>query len=138
MGKRSDNLGGSEHIVLAAAARLQDSGGGFSRACGTAVVEEIERRTGRHMSMGAVCTTLERLEKRGLLESEISDREGRRAKRFYIVTDSGQDMLVETKQALEAIWKGLKLQVRPSLKINATSRDRLSQGKQRGAHPPHK
>ena len=90
------------------------------------------------MSMGAVCTTLERLEKRGLLESEISDREGRRAKRFYIVTDSGQDMLVETKQALEAIWKGLKLQVRPSLKINATSRDRLSQGKQRGAHPPHK
>jgi len=128
-------IGSSEHIILAAAARLSaGEGEKVSRACGTAVVQEIEDATGKRMSIGTVCTCLDRLEKRGFLASKVSDHEGRRPKRYYSLTDAGEKKLVELHDAIEAIWKGLKLgkgSGRGSLKLSAANH-----GGQK-AHSPH-
>jgi PadR family transcriptional regulator, regulatory protein PadR len=122
---RIRTIGSSEHIILAAAARLSASKKHeVSRACGTAVVQEIEEATGKRMSIGTVCTCLDRLEKRGFLGSKVSDHEGRRPKRYYALTDAGEKKLVELHDAIEAIWKGLKLgkgSDRGSLKLSAAS-----------------
>jgi len=102
---RNDIVGGTEHLVLAAVPRLQKKG--VSTASGTAVQKEVKEQAKRELSIGAICTTLERLEKRGLLESEISDRDGRRPKRFYSLTEPGLQALVEARSAFDGLWKGL-------------------------------
>ena len=112
--RRNDVLGGFEHLVLAATARLNDSASGVSHASGLSVRNEIDVRTGRNVSVGAVCTTLDRLEKKGLLESEISDRDGRRPKRYYSLTPPGLNALVEFRQAVDGIWRGLKVDLIPA------------------------
>jgi PadR family transcriptional regulator PadR len=106
---RNEIRGGSEHLVLTAVPRLKDTDLNVSRASGVSVKKEIEQQTGRSMSIGYICTTLDRLEKRGLLKSEVSDRDGRRPKRFYSLTKPGQEALIEAKQASESMWNGLDL-----------------------------
>jgi PadR family transcriptional regulator PadR len=60
---RGDLLGSLEHIILLALVRLKDN------AYGMTVRREIEERTGRNISIGAVYTTLERLEAKGYVSS---------------------------------------------------------------------
>ena len=112
--RRSDVLGGFEHLVLAATARLKDTATGDSHASGLSVRNEIDVQTGRNVSVGAVCTTLDRLEKKGLLKSEVSDRDGRRPKRYYSLTGPGLAALVEAHRAVERIWKGLRVDLIPA------------------------
>jgi DNA-binding PadR family transcriptional regulator len=100
-------LGGREYLVLAAVPRLRDTDLDVSLASGVAVQKEIERQTGRLISIGSVCTTLDRLEKKKLLTSDVSDRDGRRPKRFYSLSEPGHKTLVEAKRASDAMWKGL-------------------------------
>lgn len=73
-------LGEFEQMVLLALLRLREN------AYGSAVRVEIEKRTGREISIGALYTTLERLEKQGLVRSRIgeptAERGGRRKKYF--------------------------------------------------------
>jgi hypothetical protein len=57
--KRGELLGSLEHIILLALVRLEGS------AHGMIVRREIEERTGRNISIGAVYATLERLEAKG-------------------------------------------------------------------------
>ena len=56
------NLGEFEQLVLFAVLRLDD-------ASGLAIHDEIEARTGRDVSPGAIYTTLGRLEQRGLVRA---------------------------------------------------------------------
>jgi PadR family transcriptional regulator PadR len=107
--ERSIILGDTDHMVSAAVAQLKDSDSALSYASGLTVVKEIESRTGRQFSIGTICATLDRLEKRGFLTSEVSDRDGRRPKRFYYLTGEGQKALLEARHAVDSIWKGLKL-----------------------------
>ena len=57
-------LGEFEQLVLFAVLRLDE-------ASGIAIHDEIEARTGRDVSPGAIYTTLGRLEERGLVSSEV-------------------------------------------------------------------
>ena len=61
------------------------------------VQDEIHRRTGRQLSMGAVYTTLERMRITGLVESELRDSttsHGRRREmRYYWPTERGKAAL---------------------------------------------
>lgn len=104
---KGENLGELEHVVLLALARL-----GQDEAYGMAIVDEIGARTGRDVSVGAVYSALDRMERKGLLVSEIgapSPERGGRARRFYGLRDPGREALMESRRAFEALWDGLDL-----------------------------
>ena len=60
-------LGEFEHIVLLAVLRLGDD------AYGASVRREIETRTGRALTVGALYRTLDRLELKGYVASRVGD-----------------------------------------------------------------
>src|SRR6266851_9574532 len=79
-------LGEFEYLLLTAAVRLGED------AYGAAIREEIERATGRRCSVGALYTTLDRLEAKGLVETWMGDatpERGGRPKRRVRVTAKG-------------------------------------------------
>lgn len=92
-------------LVLAAVLR---AGTG---AYGAAVFGEVER-TGRPVSMGAVYTTLSRLEDRGLLSSQLGDptpvRGGRRT-RIYRLEAEGKEALQRALSQLNQLLDGTDL-----------------------------
>ncbi len=69
---RDGLLGSFEELVLLAVAR------GGEDAYGMTVRREIEERTGRDVTIGAVYATLDRLEKKGLVGSELRDGDASR------------------------------------------------------------
>jgi len=84
------HLGEFEQMILFALLRLEDE------AYGVRIRQEIERRTGRDVSAGAVYTTLGRLESRRLVASRVGEttapRGGRRRK-YYGITPRGAETL---------------------------------------------
>jgi PadR family transcriptional regulator, regulatory protein PadR len=79
-------LGEFEYLLISAAAGLGD------KAYGAAIRIEIEATTGRRCSMGALYTTIDRLETKGLLQTWMGDatpQRGGRAKRMVRVTPKG-------------------------------------------------
>jgi PadR family transcriptional regulator PadR len=103
--KRGELLGSLEHIILLALAR-QDGG-----AHGMIVRREIEERTGRNISIGAVYATLERLEAKGYVSSftgEPTPERGGRAKRLFRVEAAGKRALQVSEQTIRSMMAGLK------------------------------
>ncbi len=103
---RRDYLGEFEHIVILALLRLAD------RAYGVTVRQEIEARTGREVSIGAIYATLERLEAKGYVKSEFGEptpERGGRSKRFFHVTAKGMSAVNRTHRAIQRMTKGLDL-----------------------------
>lgn len=101
-----DYLGEFEHIVLLAVLRLAD------RAYGVSVRQEIEKRVGREVSIGAVYATLERLESKGYAKSYLGEPtrdRGGRSKRFFQVTARGVSAINRTQTALRKMIDGLDL-----------------------------
>src|SRR5882757_8681558 len=79
-------LGEFEYLLITAAARLGEN------AYGAAIREHIAATTGRKCSIGALYTTVDRLETKGLLETWMGDatpQRGGRAKRMVRVTLEG-------------------------------------------------
>lgn len=79
-------LGEFEYLLITAAARLGDD------AYGAAIRQEIEAATGRPCSIGALYTTLDRLEEKGLLRTwmgEATPQRGGRARRMVQVSAKG-------------------------------------------------
>jgi DNA-binding PadR family transcriptional regulator len=105
MSKR-DYLGEFEHIVLLAVLRLGD------QAYGVTVRREIEARTNREVSIGAIYATLDRLEAKGYVRSRPGDptpERGGRSKRFFRVTPQGMSAVNRTHRALRSLTEGLDL-----------------------------
>jgi len=99
---RGEYLGEFEQIVLLAAARLENE------SYGMAIRREIEARTGRQVSIGAVYATLDRLEIKGLVRPREAQSDGR-ARRFFAVTAAGLDALEASRDLHTRMWAGLKL-----------------------------
>jgi DNA-binding PadR family transcriptional regulator len=79
-------LGEFEYLLLTAAVRLGED------AYGASIRPEIEAATNRRCSIGAVYTTLDRLETKGFLKTWMGDatpQRGGRAKRMVRVTARG-------------------------------------------------
>lgn len=92
-------LGEFEYLLITVAAALED------RAYGAAIREEIESTTGRKCSIGALYTTLDRLEAKGLVQTwmgEATAQRGGRAKRMVRVTPQG---VREAKSFYDAVLK---------------------------------
>jgi PadR family transcriptional regulator, regulatory protein PadR len=98
-------LGEFEHIVLLAVLRLGDG------AYGVTVRQEIQARTGRDVSIGAIYATLARLEAKGLVNSRAGEptaERGGRAKRFFRVTAHGLRSVNEAQRILKRMLDGLE------------------------------
>src|SRR5882757_8532590 len=79
-------LGEFEYLLISAAAGLAD------KAYGAAIREEIEATAGRKCSIGALYTTIDRLETKGMLKTWMgaaTAQRGGRAKRMVRVTPKG-------------------------------------------------
>ena len=99
-----DYLGEFEHLIVLALLRLQD------RAYGVTVRQEIELRTHRDVSIGAVYATLDRLQTKGYVTSQLGDptpERGGRSKRFFRVTAQGLAVVSRTHSALQSMTEGL-------------------------------
>lgn len=72
---------------------------------------ELEERTGSDVAMGAVYATLDRLEEKGLVASDIERRAGNigRPRRYYSLRGAGLDALTQTRDIRRALWQGLTL-----------------------------
>ena len=103
MAKR-ENLGEFEQIVLLAVFRLRGN------AYGVPIRREISDRAGRDVSLGAVYTTLDRLERKGFVssrEGEPTPERGGRAKRFFRIEAPGIRALNESRETMDRMWDGL-------------------------------
>ena len=101
-----DYLGEFEHVVILALLRLGD------RAYGVTVRQEIEGRINRDVSIGAIYATLDRLEAKGYVKSELGDptpERGGRSKRFFRVSAKGVSAVNRTHRALQSMTDGLRL-----------------------------
>jgi PadR family transcriptional regulator, regulatory protein PadR len=99
----STYLGEFEQLVLFAVLRLDE-------ASGIAIHDEIEARTGRDVSPGAIYTTLGRLEDRGFVTSEVRTPEpGRvgRPRKHYTLRPAGARALRDAYASLQALAGGL-------------------------------
>ena len=97
-------LGEFEYLVISAAARLED------KAYGAAIREEIEKTAKRSCSIGALYTTIDRLESKGLIETwmgEATPVRGGRAKRMVRVTAKGAREASAFYRAITQASKGI-------------------------------
>jgi PadR family transcriptional regulator, regulatory protein PadR len=100
-----DNLGDFEQLVMLAVLRLDDG------AYGTSIRDELKVRAERDVSPGAIFTTLERLESRGLVTSRYGDptaERGGRSKRFYKLTADGRRALTRALRTVRRMMQGLE------------------------------
>ena len=95
-------LGAFEEQVLLAVMRTA------GEAYGMNVRHEIESVTGREVAIGAVYSTLDRLEDKGLARSGRSRAEGKSRKTFK-VTRAGAHALADTKFMRDRLWRGVDL-----------------------------
>ncbi len=101
-------LGEFEQMVLLAVLCVAQAG---DDAYGVTVHTELERRTTRRVARGAVYMTLDRLEKKDLLSSFLTDptpERGGRAKRCYTVPPPALAALRASRRALLRLWEGLE------------------------------
>ena len=101
----ADLIGTFEQVVLLAVLGLNDG------AYGRAVLREVETALARERSVtaGAIYTTLDRLEEKGLLASRLEDgtpERGGRARRFYRLTATGASALNHARATLDRLWQG--------------------------------
>jgi DNA-binding PadR family transcriptional regulator len=104
--KSALSLGEFEQITLLAILRLEEN------AYGVTIREEIASCTGRQPCPGALYTTLDRMEVKGMVRSWFGDatpQRGGRAKRYFAVTKMGRAALIDAQRAYQSLLNGLDL-----------------------------
>jgi PadR family transcriptional regulator PadR len=91
-----------EQVMLAVLRRAGD-------AYGMNVRRELEKVTGRDVTIGSVYVTLDRLEAKGLVASERTARGDAGTRRVFTVTAEGASALADTRSARERLWNGVRL-----------------------------
>jgi PadR family transcriptional regulator PadR len=101
-----ESLGEFEQTVLLAILRLSNN------AYGVTIRSEIMECTRREPAPGALYTTLDRMEGKGLVRSRIGDpspQRGGRAKRYFVVTRKGRAAIVNAQRLYRRLLEGLDL-----------------------------
>lgn len=102
----SPSLGEFEQVVLLAILRLGDN------AYGVTIGAEITVCTGREPAPGALYTTLDRLEDKGLVSSRLGDptpQRGGRAKRYFALNSKGLAAVTRAQQSYRRLLEGCEL-----------------------------
>lgn len=98
------SVGEFEQLVLLALLRLGDG------AYGASIRREIEERTGRELAISAVYVALSRLERKGMIESEVGEptptRGGRRRK-LITLRPAGRRALAHALRQIERMTDGI-------------------------------
>lgn len=98
----------AEELILLAVWRLRE------KAYSVEIRKELKLITGQFWSFGAVYMPLDRLVKRGLLDSYLADptkERGGRSKRIYKPTEKGLSALEEIRKINNAAWRGMPQQI---------------------------
>ncbi|MBP9924442.1 MAG: PadR family transcriptional regulator [Cyclobacteriaceae bacterium] len=99
-------LGEFEELVLLTIATLGDD------AYGVSIQQDIETRCNRSISIGALHSTITRLEEKGFLKSWLggaTQERGGRSKRFYEITQAGKKAVAESKSLRDDLWSLSKI-----------------------------
>ena len=102
-------LGEFEQQVLLVVVRLKDG------AFGPDIGRELEARAGRRVSRGALYTTFDRLEDKGLLRWQtVPGTEARDGlpRRLYAATPAGVAALRAARDVVRRLWDGLDARLR--------------------------
>lgn len=97
-------LGEFEEIVMLTVALLDGD------AYGVAIIEEMESRLSRSVSIGSLQTVLRRLEDKGYLSSKLGEAtkiRGGKRKRYYQVTNMGMQIIRENKEQRLGLWNAI-------------------------------
>jgi PadR family transcriptional regulator, regulatory protein PadR len=100
------SLGEFEQVVLLAILRLGDN------AYGVTIGAEITACTRREPAPGALYTTLDRLEDKGLVTSRLGDptpQRGGRAKRYFALNPNGLEAITRAQQSYRRLLEGCEL-----------------------------
>ena len=98
------HLGEFEEIVLLTVAILN------GEAYGLSIIEEIESRLERNVSLGAIQTVLKRLQGKRMVRSafgEATKIRGGKRKRYYTITAEGERVLKQTKVQRLSLWDAI-------------------------------
>jgi PadR family transcriptional regulator PadR len=97
-----EHLGEFEELVLLTVASQH------GEAYGISIKEDIEKRTDRTISLGALHSTITRLEEKRYLKSwlgEPTQERGGRRKRYFEITHEGKVVLHQAKALRDDLWK---------------------------------
>lgn len=111
---RRSYLGEFEEIVLLTVAVLGEG------AYGVAITDELDRQTGRSVSISAVHAALHRLEEKGMLRSHMGEataERGGRRKRLFTVTVLGSRTLHDIRAVREQLWKAILPHSLPAISL---------------------
>lgn len=99
---KETRLGEFEEVILLLVGILAEEAYAYK------IAEEFESQTKRNVSIGAVHSTLSRLDEKGFLTSEMGQStaaRGGRRKRIYTITASGATVLQESRDFKVSLWK---------------------------------
>lgn len=99
-------IGEFEELVLLTIANLADE------AYGVAILNDISKRTNRKLSIGALHSTLTRLDEKGYISSylgEPTNERGGRRKRFFELTSEAVTALGDMKSLRDELWANAKV-----------------------------
>ena len=107
-------LSRSEELVLLTVWKLQD------HAYCIPIRKTLIKATGKRWSFGSIYDPLERLERKGYLESYLTEptkARGGRSKRIYTLTLQGKKALLEVRSILDTLTSGVS-----ELKVGSRSK----------------
>ena len=114
---KGTNLGELEELVLLTVGIL------YRKAYGVAVMDEIEKQTGRSLNISAIHAVLTRLEEKGFVKSEMSEptsERGGRRKKVFLLTAAGRKALEEANELRNQLFKQIpKIAFQGNLKLQA-------------------
>lgn len=95
-------IGEFEELVMLTIASLDQD------AYGVSIKQEIEKRADRSISIGALHSTLTRLEEKRFIDSKLGEptqERGGRRKRYFELTQKGKASLHQIKELRDSLWK---------------------------------
>ena len=99
--EQMQQLGYLEETVLLLIMMMEDDAYGFT------VSEAYRDHTGKAISISAIHTVLSRLEKKGLIQSEMrgaTEERGGRRKRIFVPTSDGKEVITSLKESRQKLW----------------------------------
>ena len=106
MSDKEKFLGEFEQMAMLALIHLTDN------AYGAAIRQLLHQQVERNVAIGAIYSTLERLEKKGMVQSRLGEatpERGGRPKRYFKVTAQGHGALKKAKGAMDTLWQGVAI-----------------------------
>ncbi|WP_420387921.1 PadR family transcriptional regulator [Roseivirga sp.] len=111
---KGTNIGEFEELVLLTIGALHPE------AYGVAIKNEIKQLAGRSVTLSTVHASLNRLQDKGMIKSEMGEatsKRGGKRKKFFSITAFGAKTLADVREQREAIWQMIPDAALP-LKIN--------------------